>query len=112
MLGRLLLSVVGLIIAAGLLLPLYAPEGQGAGPAPAGAALLVAVAMTADCPKCGTVAAGDTICQPACPCSHALTPADDTAEDVAGEIIYLVVQPGPSDRLPEPQPSPPRLPAI
>ena len=112
MMGRALLTAVGLIIAAGLLLPVYAPDSAGPGPAPSDVALLVAAAVPADCPDCAPAAAGEAACQPTCPCAHLLTTADEAAENSGGEIVYLVVQPRPSDRMSGPRPLPPKLPAV
>jgi hypothetical protein len=110
--GRALFAAVLLIVAAGLLLPVYAPDGEGPGPAPTAAAMRDADTVLADCRDCAPVDEGETACQVNCPCGHLLTTALHIGGDTRDGVIYLVVQPQPSDRSSRSRPFPPKLPAV
>ena len=110
MLGRALFALVWLIIAAGLLLPLYPADEEAAGLIAAGGVEPVAGIVAASCEGCGPAESVDD-CGTSCPCQHPL-PAASAAPACLAATVYLVVQPLPAGRPHEPWPQPPKLPAI
>ena len=111
MLGRALFALVWLIIAAGVLLPLYPAHEEAAGLILAGGMEPVAGAVAASCEGCEPAASIDG-CGTFCPCQHPLPAASLTPGACLSSTVYLVVQPLPAGRLHEPRPQPPKLPAI
>jgi hypothetical protein len=110
MLGRVLFALVCLIIATGLLLPIYPAEVEVATPGVADAQdMLVADAGAAACRNCPTVAARLV--------GRCLTRAPSAAAGPTRACVhltvYLVVRPLPVPGRPgEPQLLPPKLPTI
>ena len=92
MLGRALFTLVWLIIAAGLALPLYPADVATPGAPAAASALLVADTTASGCPDLFE----DAGCGSTCPCAPALAAAA-AAEPCVGLTVYLVVRPLPSD---------------
>lgn len=110
--GRVLLAIVCVIIAAGLLLPFY-PRGVDA---PSTAAVADAVLPVAGfeafgCAHC-PVADARTDCQSDCACIQVLPAAAPSVEGVLSFTVFVVVGSQPSGLPSEPQPLPPKLPAI
>ena len=91
MLGRVLFAFVWLIIAAGLVLPLYPPDVATPGTPAAATALLVADTTTSGC----QADAEDAGCHSACRCGPALSPAAAAPEPCVRLTVYLVIRPLP-----------------
>jgi hypothetical protein len=111
MLGRALFALVWLIIAAGLLLPLYPADEEAAGLIAAGGVQPAAGIVAASCEGCEPAASVDD-CGTSCPCQHPLPAASAAPGACLSSTVYLVVQPLPPGRSGEPRPHPPKLPAI
>ena len=95
MLGRALFALVWLIIAAGLLLPLYPSDVSAPGSASGEVAAVLADVMSAGCGPCPAAAAGGASC------GHnggGVTSAPVALAACSRLTIHLVVQPGPADR--------------
>jgi hypothetical protein len=109
MLGRALFALVWLIIAAGLLLPLYPSELSAPGPAGGGVAAVLADVMEAGCGPCPADVAGSAACGRT---GSGVTGAPAALAACSRLTIHLVVQPGPADRAAELAAPLPRLPEV
>jgi len=114
MLGRALFAFVWLIIAAGLLLPLYPAEvpvpGSASGEVAASLAdAMAAGAMDAGCGPCPSAAAGGEGCRRS---GGGLTGAPAALKACSRLTLHQVVQPLPADRATEPAAPLPRLPEV
>jgi hypothetical protein len=112
MLGRVLFVLVCLIIATGLLLPVYPAEV--ATPKVASAQdMLVADIGTPGCRDCASAARVGAPCQAGCPCGRAAPATGDPARACLHLTVYLIVRPLPaSGPRSEPQLLAPKLPTI
>ena len=108
MLGRVLFAFVWLVIAAGLVLPLYPSEITEPRSAAVDTLLPAAGTRMAACEDC-PVAEAD--CRPDCRCGDLLPATFVAVEDSFGLSVILLIQP-PADLSPESQPPLPRVPAI
>ncbi|MGH6902671.1 MAG: hypothetical protein ACREIR_08025 [Geminicoccaceae bacterium] len=111
MLGRVLFALVCVVIAAGLVLPLYpsgveAPRSVAADPV-----LLAADAATSGCEDCPIADAGSAD-QPDGPCARLLPAILVAVGDSSGLSVILVIRSQPSELPFERQARPPKLPAI
>ena len=110
MLGRGLFALVWLIIAAGLLLPLYPADVSAPGSAGGEVAAVLADVTEAGCAPCVPAAADGADCGPRTGGGVTAAPA---ALAACGRLtIHLVVQPEPPDRILEPAAPLPRLPLV
>lgn len=111
MLGRVLLSVIALVITASLALP-FLPARVSAPDQLALDAAHPAADMVAT--RCGDCAADSTarICASACPCTYALVVAWAGSEASLGVTLELLAWPLPGGLPARPQPLPPKAPAI
>lgn len=113
MLGRVLFAFVWLIIAAGLVLPLYPRD------------VVTSVVTAADdqvqpvagsdlfgCEDCVVADDGALDCLPDCFCGHVLPTATRSVENAFNLTLFIVVHPEPPGLPSGPQPLPPKLPAI
>lgn len=113
MLGRVLFAFVWLIIAAGLVLPLYPRD------------VLTSVVTAANdpvqpvvgsdlfgCEDCVVADDGTLDCPSDCPCGQVLPTATGSVEDAFSPTVFIVVHPEPPGLPFGPQPLPPKLPAI
>jgi hypothetical protein len=110
MLGRALFALVWLIIAAGVLLPLYPADVPAPGPAGGEVAAALADVMDTGCGPCAPDAASGANCGRKTGGGIAAAPAALAA--CSRLKIHLVVQPEPPDRAPEPAAPLPRLPEV
>jgi hypothetical protein len=110
MLGRVLFAVVCLIIATGLLLPIYPADVDVASPGGADAQdMLITDAGPTGCRGCATAAARVvTRCLADAPASAAAVPAGTCVR----LTVYLVVRPLPAPGPAGPQLLPPKIPTI
>ena len=112
MFGRVLFALVWLMITAGVALPLYprdvatATVGVTTDPVQ-----LVAGTGAFGCEDCPVTEAGRADCRSDCPCGEALPAVFVPLEEPVSLTIAVTARSLPS-RLPEPQPLPPKLPAI
>ena len=112
MFGRVLFALVWLIIAAGVALPLYPRDVPTSTVAVATDPVqLVAGTDVFGCEDCPISDAGRADCRSDCPCGETLPAVFVPLEEPVGLTIAVTVRSLPS-RLPEPQPLPPKLPAI
>ena len=111
MLGRALFVLVWLVIAAGLVLPLYPSDVEPSRSAASDAVLPATGSRTAACEDCPIPDAGGADCRADCRCSH-LLPAAFIVNDDRVSLRVVVVHPRPAGPLPARQPLPPKLPAI
>ena len=110
--GRVLFAFVCLIIAAGLVLPLYPQDVATSTVAAATDSVqLAADTQTSSCQDC-PVAGSGADCQPDCACGEVLPATFVSPEASFSLTISLIVGPEPSKQPREPQPLPPKLPAI
>jgi hypothetical protein len=106
MLGRALFAFVWLIIAAGLLLPLFPAEVAAPGLSNARVTAALADAMAPGCERCPVAGGG------ACKSGRWLRTAPAAAEACLRLRLRLVVQPVPGDRPAEAAERLPKLPTI
>ena len=111
MLGLTLFALVWLIIAAGLLLPLYPADEEAAGLIAVGGVEPASGVVAASCEGCEPAASVDG-CGKSCPCQHPLPAAPAAPGACLSSTVYLVVQHPPAGRPHEPRPQPPKLPTI
>jgi hypothetical protein len=112
MLGRVLFTVVCLVIGTGLLLPIYPAEVAAPGRADA-QGMLIADSAASGCRDCTPAASEEGRCLAGCVCGHALLGATAPARACLRLTVYLIVRPLPvSGRPSEPQLLPPKLPTI
>jgi hypothetical protein len=111
MLGRVLFALVWVVIAAGLVLPLYPSGVEAPMSAAADPVLLAADAATAGCEDCpiGDDGSAD---QSDGPCAHLLPAVLVAVSDSSGLSVILVIRSQPSGLPFEWQTLPPKLPAI
>jgi hypothetical protein len=109
MLGRALFAVVWLIIAAGLLLPLYPAEVSVPGSATGEVAASLADAMDAGCGPCPAAAAGGEACRRR---GGGLAGAPAALKACSRLTLHQVVQPIPAHRAAEPAAPLPKLPEV
>ena len=110
--GRVLFALVCLIIAAGVALPLYPRDVPTATVAVTTDPVQLAAGTDAfGCADCPVAEAGRADCRSDCPCGEPLPAVFVPLEEPVSLTIAVTVRPLPS-RLPEPQPLPPKLPAI
>lgn len=111
MLGRVLLSVIALVITAGLALP-FLPARVNAPDQLALDAAHPATDMVAT--RCGDCATDSTapICASACPCTYAVVTAWVGSEASLSVTLELLVWPLPGGLPARPQPLPPKAPAV
>ena len=112
MLGRVLFALVWLVIAAGVVFPLYPSDVTEPRRAAADAMLPAVGATTAACEDCPVMDAGRAECQPDCRCGDLLPAAFVAVEDSFGVSVVLLIQPPSATPPAERQPLLPRLPAI
>jgi hypothetical protein len=91
MLGRALFSLVCLIIAAGVLLPMYSSDVEAPGAASADPAIVLADLVASDCRDCAPDAAKVVRCRIDCPCDHSLPASSDTPEASLSLSVHLIV---------------------
>jgi hypothetical protein len=112
MFGRVLFALVWLIIAAGVALPLYPRDVPTSTVAvTSGPVQLVAGTAAFGCEDCPVADADRADCRSGCPCGEALPAVFVPLEEPVG-LTIAVTEPSLPSRLPEPQPLPPKLPAI
>jgi hypothetical protein len=112
MFGRALFALVWLIIAAGVLLPIYPREAETPSFVAADRAMLTTDLAVAECRDC-PVAQGDRgDCRFECPCDRVQPAAFVPGEDAFRPSVVLVIRPLPSGRSAEILLFPPTLPAI
>ena len=112
MFGRVLFALVWLIIAAGVALPLYPRDVSTSTVAVTSDPVqLVAGTDVFGCEDCPLADAGRADCRSDCPCGEALPAVFVPLEERVSVTITVTERSLPS-RLPEPQPLPPKLPAI
>jgi hypothetical protein len=112
MFGLVLFAFVCLIIAAGVVLPLYPPEVGSASALVADPILPVAQPGATGCEDCAVPDLGGADCGSGCPCAQVLWAAAVSVEDALSLTVFVIVDPQPS-RLPSgPEPPLPKLPAI
>ena len=112
MLGRVLFAFVWLIIAAGLVLPLYPSDRAAPDVAAAESALLIADATAPGCEACPTAAGMGAGCNSACACWQPLPAAAASPTTCFSLTVYVIARPLPSATSSSPQPLPPKPPAI
>jgi hypothetical protein len=110
MFGRALFALVWLIIAAGLLLPMYPRDAHTPSFAAANSILSATDFMASRCEDCPVAEDAGAVCRTDCPCGH-LLPAAFSLEHSVGLSVILVIRPASPGR---PSEAPPgfRLPAI
>jgi hypothetical protein len=111
MLGRVLFALVWVVIAAGLVLPLYPSGVEAPMSAAADPVLLAADAATAACEDC-PIADDGSADQSDGPCAHLLPAILVAVGDSSGLSVILVIRSQPSGLPFERQAVPPKLPAI
>jgi len=109
MIGRALFALVWLIIAAGLLLPLYPADVSAPGSSVGEVAALLADTIDAGCGPCPAAAAGGEACARS---GGGWAAAPAALKACSRLTLHLVVQPGPADRAAEPARPLPRLPEV
>jgi hypothetical protein len=112
MLGRVLFAFVWLIIAAGLVLPLYPSERAAPAVAAAESALLLADATPPGCEDCTDADRVGAGCNSACACWQLLPAAVASRATCFSLTVYVIARPLPSQPSSGPQPLPPKPPAI
>lgn len=110
MLGRVLFALVWLVIAAGLLLPLYPSDVAAPRSAAVDPVLPATGSRTAACEDCPVTDAGSTDCESDCRCGRLRPAALVAVEDLSGVRVILLIQ-APAGAPSEEQPLP-KLPAI
>ena len=112
MFGRVLFALVCLIIAAGVALPLYPRDAPTFTVAvTTDPVQLVAGTAAFGCEDCPVADVGRADCRPDCLCGEALPAVFVPLEEPVGLTIAVTERSLPA-RVPEPQPLPPKLPAI
>jgi hypothetical protein len=112
MFGRVLFALVWLIIAAGVALPLYPRDVPTSTVAVTTDPVQLAAGSDAfACEDCPVTDGGQADCRSGCPCGEALPAVFVPLEEPVTFTLAVTVRPLPS-RLSEPQPLPPKLPAI
>ena len=111
MLGRALFVFVWLIIAAGVLLPMYPPDMETASLPVADSVLRATGSAGAACQDCPVADEGAADCRSDCPCTHLLPAAFVSFEDSFSPSVVLFIHP-PSALPSELRPLLPKLPAI
>ena len=109
MLGRALFALVWLIIAAGLLLPLYPSEVSVPASASGAVAAALADVMDAGCGPCPAAATGGPACGRK---GGGVMGAPAALAGCSRLTIHLVVQPVPAERAAQPAAPLPRLPEV
>jgi hypothetical protein len=112
MLGRVLFAVVWLIIAAGLVLPLYPSDRAAPGLAVAGGTLMVADTAAPGCEDCAAADLAAAGCRGSCACWQVLPAASAARVACLSLTVYLITRPLPAGQASGPQPLPPKPPAI
>ena len=109
MVGRALFALVWLVIAAGLLLPLYPADVSAPGSPVGEVGALLAASGDAGCGPCPAAAAGGEACGRK---GGGWAAAPTALRSCSRLTLHLVVQPGPADRAAEPARPLPRLPEV
>jgi hypothetical protein len=110
MLGRALFALVWLIIAAGLVLPMYPRDARMPGFAAAYSMLLATDFVASRCEDCPVADDHSADCRSDCPCD--VLPAASSLEDSVSLSVILVIRPTPERQSTETRSLLPRLPAI
>lgn len=113
MFGRVLLAVIALVITAGLALPLLPGRVEAPGHVALHAVESAAETVTARCGDCRLANGTSPICpSSACRCGYVLTAAWAGPEASISIMLELLVWPLPGGLPSQPQPLPPKAPAI
>jgi hypothetical protein len=112
MLGRALFAFVWLIIATGLVLPMYPPAVETTGSPSTDAMLQAAGSAPLECQDCPITDEGSGNCRSDCSCGQLLPAAYGPIEDTFTFRIRVIVGPRFLGPLSEVQPLPPKSPAI
>jgi hypothetical protein len=112
MFGRALFAFVWLIIAAGLVLPMYPPAVETARSPAMDSMLQTADSASSGCQDCPITDEGPANCRSDCSCGHMLSVAYLVVDPSFAPGIRVIVLPRPIGLPSEVQPLPPKLPTI